>query len=528
MTGTALRAHLPVRAPLRPDEWPETYLISLVRAQGLRRPWGHDLELIRSVLPWEQPGAERSQRDSRNSAATYVQGRPQYGVAPLPPWASIVRAMPLRYCPHCLVETRYFRTRWRFTGLHACTVHGCLLKADLADQALTANYSRDGLLRWERVEDAQILDAGVCCMPREMRAVSMVWKPLELMAYQSSTPREDAELGMRASWSVLTWRLLEEISRAHHKKVIVQPTTGPLTGVARLVEDLGLVAAPSREGLEQLFASLRENAHVLAAKRFLDGLLVQEAKAVTALSTLPLEDLRQRLMQSAPLGTSRTPHGDMSFRTEREHAISKSALLEEVNPIGGGAWIVDQWIRKKLIATTKVLREGMAFTFIDRCEARRVRTYLLSLIHARDLVQQHDLDWRTYKAIRDTGLLETGMLGMRGYLRRKDVNSLASRLELMSGPANAPSALRWKLFSEGTLFLAEQRSTFLALVRAALDGQIAVYRDLSKPGLSAFSIGVDGVTWLAGRRRAFFCERKWRPRMDQQGLFDIQDEVAAA
>lgn len=527
MTVVATRAHPPVRTPMLSDEWPETYLVSLARAQGLRKPWGHDVELIRSFLPWESPPSADIARVGE-SRSQYLQGRPQYGDLPLPPWASIVRAMPLRYCPDCLIEKRYFRTRWRFSGLLACTTHGCLLKSDLADQAITANYSRKDLLKFEDAGEMQFLDAALCCLPREHHAVSMVWRPLELMAQNSASPRVDDALGQLASWSVLLWRLLEEISRAHHKKVLKQPTTGQLTGVGRLIEELGVVTAPSLDGMLALFSALRENIHVLAAKRFLDWITSQETGAPTALSSLPLKSLRERLTSFAPVATPRTPHGEMAFREQLKRAVNKSVLLEELAPIGGGSDIVNRWIRRKLIPTTKVSREGMDFTFIERKDLLQARRTLLSLIQARDFAAEHELDWITYKAIRDTGLIKTGVLGIRGYLYRRDIVALTCQLELMSSPVHGASGLRWQLFCESTLHIAEQRTTFVALVRAATQGQIRVYRDLSKPGLSAFSIGVDGIAWLAGRRRAFFYERKWRPRLQQPGLFDAQGEGARA
>lgn len=527
MTAPSVRAHVLVRPAMRPDEWPETYLASLARAQGLRRPWGHDVDLVRSVLPWEPPRAIEAPRD-REARLQYLPGRPQYGAMPLPPWASVVRAMPLRYCPHCLAERRYFRTRWRFSGLHACTTHGCFLKANLADQALTANYTRKGLLQFKDATNEQILDGTVMCLPREAIAISMVWRPLELMSEQSVSPREDEALGQTAAWAVLLWRFLEEISRAHHKKVIRQPTTGQLAGVARLIDEFGLAVSPCRDGMLALLAALRENTHVLAAHRFLERLIFHEDQQRTALSALNLVSLRERLASFAPAVLSRTPHGEMAFREIREHAINKASLIEDLAPLGGSWEIVNRWIQRKLIPTKKVSREGMDFTFIERKDALQVRRALLSLIHARNFTTEHDLDWPTYKAIRDTGLIRTGALGLRGYLYRKDVAVLIGKLELMSAPEPKTSVMLWKVFCASTLYIAEQRATFADLIRAATEGRFHIYRNLSKPGLSAFSIGVDGIAWLAGRRKAFFYERKRKATLLQPGLFDGQMEEAPA
>lgn len=522
MIAPGLRVRLPVRRALFPDEWSETYLVALARAQGLRRPWGHDVDLIRGFLPWQHHQGT-SDLLTNSGRAQYLQGRPQYGSTALPPWASLVRAMPLRYCPLCLMQERYFRTRWRLSGLHACTFHGCLLKADLAEPALTVNYKRDGLKRLLDVQAEQLIEAAQCCLPPEMRAISMVWRPLEDLAQSDAAAGSVEDISALASWSVLTWRSLEEISRAHHKKVLQQPTGGPLTGVGRVVEDLAISLTPSLEGMLALFSALRENIHVLAAKRFFDELIMQEQKAATALSLLPLQHLSERVLSFSRRSTPRTPHGDMAFRDLREHAVNKSVLLEQTALLGASSHVLDRWIREQLLPTVQVSRGGKQFMFIDREHVRQIRRALSSLIHARDFAAEHCLSWVTYKAIRDSGLLRTGALGIRGFLYRKEIANLMTQLEFMSSPDHNASALRWRLFDEATLHIAEQRHTYLALVKAAVQGYVRIYRDLSKPGLSSFSIGVDGITWLAARRRAFFFERKWRPNVEQPELFDAQE-----
>lgn len=522
MSALVNRMSLPVRRAMFPDEWGETYLVALARAQGLRRPWGHDVELIRGVLPWGQSQSPAG-GGTREARIRYLQGRPQYGDAPLPTWASLVRAMPLRYCPECLIKERYFRTRWRLSGLHACTFHGCLLKADLADPALTVNYRRDGLRRLVTVQDDQLIEAAHCCLPRERHAISMVWRPFEQLAQTPVTAEKgenSEQIATLASWSVLAWRALEEISRAHHKKVLRLQTGGQLAGVGRLVEDLGIVLAPTMEGMLSLFAALRENVHVLAAKRLLEEAIIREQKEATALSLLPLQKLSERVLSFSRRATPRTPHGAMAFRDLREHTVNRAAALEQLAPLGASSEVLERWIRCKLLPTVQVSRRGRHFVFIEREHLRQVRRALSSLIHARDFATEHCLSWTTYKAIRDSGLLRTGALGLRGFLYRKDISHLTTQLELMSAPEHQASALRWRLFGEATLQIAEQRGTFRALVKAAVQGQIKIYRDLSRPGLSAFSIGVDGITWLTARRKAFFLERRWRPCISQPDLFD--------
>lgn len=523
MSNSVIEARLPLRPRLRPDEWPETYLASLARSHGVRRPWTYDVDLIRSALPWEDE-VRTAQRTTPPSRRTYFQGRPQYGALPLPIWASVVRAMPLRYCPLCMVDERYIRTRWRISALHVCTVHGCALKSDLVEPALTVHFAQRGRLELADCDVAQLIEGSACSMPNEFRAASMVWAPLEQMAAESTDPRTDASLGLLAAWSLLVWRTLEVVSRIHHKKVIKTPTNGVLTGVGRLVDDLQLNLAPSRNGMLALLEGLRENAHALAAQRLLMDLMRDEAKSKTVLSLLPLADLSGLLSSFKPGLAHRTAHGAMAFRQLRTEAMNKAEVKDELRAVGAGDDVVQRLLRNGLLRTLQSNeQENGNNKFIARQDVQRARRYLLTLMHARAFVAEHDLGWPTYVALRQTNLLSDVPTGLRGFIRRSDVTLLMCRLELMSTPASNCPRLRWPLFSEQTLYAAEQRSTFALLIEAAIEGRFQVYRDLDRPGLSAFSIGVDGIAWLAACRRSFFVYRKRGLASMQPDLFDAPD-----
>jgi hypothetical protein len=63
----------------------------------------------------------------------------------------ILKRKPVVRCPICMVEQRYVRARWRITELPLCTVHGCWLKDDLVEPAVTGYYSQPGRLRLAEV-----------------------------------------------------------------------------------------------------------------------------------------------------------------------------------------------------------------------------------------------------------------------------------------------------------------------------------------------------------------------------------------
>lgn len=523
MSNDVIGARLPIRPRRRPDEWPETYLATLVRSHGVRRPWTYDVDLIRHMLPWEDQ-VSTAEHTKANARRPYLQGRPQYGPLPLPLWGSIVRAMPLRYCPLCMADDRYIRARWRISALHVCTVHGCALKSDLVEPALTVHFAQRGRLHLAECDTAQLLEGAACCMPNEFRAASMVWAPFEQMAAKSTDARTDEALGALAAWSLLMWRTLEVVSRIHHKKVIKAPTTGVLTGVGRLVDDLQLDLAPSRSGMLALFEGLRENAHALATQRLLMDLMCDEAKNQTVLSLLPLADLNGLLCAAKPGLAHRTEHGAMAFRQLRTTAMNQAEVKAELGAAGVGSDIIRRLLSNGQL---RILQsngdKGGKHQLIAREDVQRAKKYLLTLMHARDFVAEHELDWTTYVALRQAGLLSDAPTGLRGFIRRSDVALLTSRLELMSAPASSGPRLRWPLFSEQALYAAEQRSTFALLIEAATEGKFQVYRDLDRPGLSAFSMGADGIAWLAACRRSFFLYRRRGGVLMQPDLFDLPE-----
>ncbi|WP_425218882.1 TniQ family protein [Ralstonia solanacearum] len=119
---------LPVRPQRKPDEWGETYLARLIRANGVKRPWRYDLDRIRHSPLSERP----------------VTALPQYRDEKLPLWAMLGRGAQIRYCPACLHDEGYIRERWRLSPFEVCTIHNIRLKNDLVEPAISASYNRAG------------------------------------------------------------------------------------------------------------------------------------------------------------------------------------------------------------------------------------------------------------------------------------------------------------------------------------------------------------------------------------------------
>ncbi len=521
-TGTGL---LPVRIPMRPDEWTETYLVALARAQGLRRPRAGDVEQLRNVLLWKQSSAVSS-LPLGAASSLYTSAQAQYGDESLPSWAVIARSAPLRYCPFCLNESRYFRSRWRLAGLHACTVHGCRLKSDLFEEAITTYLARQNRTSVVDADATWLLGGTVFCTEDELRAIKMVWEPLETAAQTVSTPEERQRLARLACWSVLLWNLLDVVAFAHYQQTLHQPTYGELARVSRFVKDFEVAAQPSMEGLLSLFSSFTETGHFRSAKRLIDALLARQVKEETVLAAVPLRDLGERLTALAPQVLVPRPVGGTALQGVRDHSICKAAFIDQLAAHGLRYQAVNRLFQRGHIPTTKLPCGSREFTLIEKSHAQRARRVMLSLIHAREFMVEHDVDTTTYEAIRDAALLKTGIL--RAYLYRQEVAALVTRLELMCGPATDAQGPRWRVFCAATINAIGGRPMLSEFIQAALQGRFRIFRDLSKQGLSAFSISIDALSWAVERRRAIHCERAALPTQAQGSLFGTHESEVMA
>jgi hypothetical protein len=489
-----------LRRPLQPDEWPESYLAAVVRENGVRRPWIYHVDQIRSLLPWYRVGGRDTDCIDRLTSPYARDGWPNYGQATLPRWAGLQRSSGLRYCPLCMLKSRYVRTRWRLPGLQVCTLHGCFLKSDVAEPALTTIYKRDGLLHLAEATDEDLLAEAVCCMPDQFRVVRKVWGALEVAAEKSPLPFTDDALGQLAGWTVLAWRLVDRVAGAHVRHIRKTISRGALADAAQLFRDVELTIAPHREGIRAFLHCLTENVHYKAALGCLRRLVAAEEIEPTVLGRLPLAHLHDGLVAAAPQLAVMTKAGQIVFREERERALSRNQVKEE---LGVNDLVINRWIRTGVFRNVEVRQLGAKrFVFISREDVRMARRNQLSLIYVEEFLDEHGVDWPTYFALSRSRLIAPVRVGDRRYLSRGALSDLSARLELLSAPADQLRGPQLPLFSQASVRLARSTCRFGDFVHAALAGRIAVFRDLGKPGLSAFMVGTEGITWLRRRARS--------------------------
>ncbi|WP_156967108.1 TniQ family protein [Paraburkholderia ferrariae] len=162
---------LPLCRPKRlPDEWTETYLFRVARANGIPRPRLSDIERFRPMLPV--------------TASSKSDGYPVWSDTPLPRWSVVTRVNKIWYCPACMVESRHIRSRWRLTVFEVCTLHQIRLKDNLAERVMTRGYKQDGKYFVTDVSDEQLWEGAVCPMPGEREHVERMWSGFEQLVVQ--------------------------------------------------------------------------------------------------------------------------------------------------------------------------------------------------------------------------------------------------------------------------------------------------------------------------------------------------------
>lgn len=488
-----------IRRPMKQDEWHETYLASVLRENGLRRVWDYHLDLARPLLPWV-----KSLPASDASAIQVDDGTPRYGRSPLPRWACVKRSGMIRYCPVCLLENCHVRARWRISCLPVCTLHGCHLKSDLAEPAFTWNY-QESALRFPEIKQETITREANCCLPDELEVARAVWGPLEQAAIESAEPGTDDQLGILAGWTLLAWRLVEAVARAHRLRVRKALSVNALSDVRALQENTGLMIGPNQLSIQRFLAALPARAHYRAALNTLSKLMSQEAARPSVLSQLPLATLQEGLIAACPHLQLPSRVGDVIYSQERSQSKTRREVARE---LGIGERVMSQLLESG--ALRQVERRGSSgkpIFFIGNEEVREVRRFQLSLVEEKTFVSEHDVDRRAIERLRRSCILTASRFGVHRYLDRRALSTLATKLELVSSPVDGKRPT-WTLFGAWAIKLDYGEASYENFIRAAIDGKFIVYRDRDKPSLSAFSVGADAVLWFLERSRVQRCA--WR------------------
>ncbi|MCA8332680.1 TniQ family protein [Burkholderia cepacia] len=457
------------RPKMLTDEWIETYLYRVIRANGIRQPLLTDLERYRPTLP----ATESSKPD----------GYPIWDDCALPRWSVITRRKKIRYCPACLTESRYIRSRWRLKLFEVCTIHHIRLKDDLAEPVMTRGYREDGRYLVTDVTDEQLWAGSVCPMPSERRYVEQLWAGFERSIIENDIPAALEKLPC----ILFLVALFDAIARTTADSGYLPISVPRSTTFAKVAEQFQYQATPNIDGIRTLLDKIAviEHRHVVLA--CLRRMLGDEADRPTCLSNLPIADLRMRLLDDGrqwpgtpTRGLVHPPHavpeGYVSFE--------KATLL-----IGCTAGFLQYLINSDTYPDAIFVQRGQAhYTFLPLQEVEACRRWYASLVTREHVMSEFYIDKIGCSALVSVGLLDQVQIGSFTFFQRSSLTNICRRLEDVSRPFDAVGAQWYPLFYASITGTHILHADLIGILMKIFDGKIPVFRHLTNPGLSAYFV----------------------------------------
>ncbi|WP_367619338.1 TniQ family protein [Paraburkholderia sp. CHISQ3] len=458
----------PCRPRMLPDEWVETYLFRVARENGIRRPRLSDIDHFRPTLS--------------ATALSKPDGYPIWGDTTLPRWSVVTRVNKIRYCPECMMQSRHIRSRWRLTVLDVCTVHYIRLKDDLAEPVMTRGYGREGRYFVSDVTDEQLWAGAVCPMPGERRYVEQMWSGFERSIVDNNFPGAFEQLTCILALEALLDAVLTTVRDPETRRLC----TTRSTELAALVERYQFPLTASLDGIRAFLDHITVVSHRSVVLLRLRRMLIDEAHRPTCFSTLPIVDLRQRLLMGSRKGTSAAheiPHPDHDQSTGYV-SLGKAASL-----IGGPSRLVKWLIDKGICQGVRVVRVSQRqHTFlpsqaVDACDRWRA-----SVATRKQVMNELHIDGRGFLVLSRTGLLRPVSVDSFKFFRRSDLADLCRRLERVSHPFPSNTAHLHPLLGEWISLSGCYRQVSTDVMNEVFSGKIPIFRRTGSPGLSAYFI----------------------------------------
>ncbi|SFJ84763.1 TniQ protein [Paraburkholderia megapolitana] len=476
------------RPRMLPDEWVETYLFRVARANGIRRPRLREADYLRQTLV--------------ATAGSKPDGYPLWSDITLPRWSVVTRVNRIRYCPACMVESRHIRSRWRLKLFEICTIHYIRLKDDLAEPVMTRGYSDSGRHFVTEVTDEQMWEGAVCPMPGERRYVERMWS-----GFERSIVEDDARSAIETLPFVL---LLDALFDA-----VVARTSGrrslrsgiPRTAdFAELVERFEYSVAPDLDGVRTLLRLIKAARHRCAALTRLRRMLMDETDRPTCLSSLPLAELRMVLLNSRRkkfVKPTRSSADSYQARREGYTSFRNARLL-----IGCTSDCLRHLARSEFLPGMRVVPPGqkrctdLPLRWVEAC-----RRWYASHATRETVMKELHIDRSVFSVLVRAGMFCSVEVGAYRFVSRNLLADLCQRMRDMSRPYPATATRLYPLFGS-LLSMAGSRSTISTeLLKEAFAGKFPVYRRTGAPGLSAFF--VDEIALERARKLKRF-DAAWR------------------
>lgn len=478
--GHVLPVDLPVRPTLQPDEWFESHVVDTARANGIARPWQYHLRTVREAI-LASPGTGVG--DTTKYLKWDNVGRPCYGGRSLPVGSSSGRAGFIKYCPMCMVERPYVRTRWRISHYQVCVDHGCLMKDDLLEPAYRAIYKRSDRGHYGLVSREALLSAATSPLADVIQFHRVLWLPFDELDRAGLGDQEEAAIAL--AWAILCQRLVDVTMGDARGS---QPHVDPLEAVVRRVawmKQQGLEITPSENGVKDFLSRLSSTRVRQNARRYLQRVLQHEEKSPSVMSLIPVESLLAWLQCSAPeILQWQKPWSNMLSKAQDDSISCRQASVELGMREPRLLWLAQRgWIQP-----TYTESQGRRnFKLFSRTAVRELKRRLQTLVAVDALVGHRGLSWAAYFSLRSGGWLNPVVIGDERYVHKSELFALLTRLEDVAKPVDCAKRPLTSLFSN-EVFNGVPHKVTADLIGTLLSGHIDLYRDLSQTGFSAFLI----------------------------------------
>lgn len=457
------------RPKLLPDEWIETYLFRVARANGVSSPKLSDIERFRPTL--------------QATAGSKPQGYPVWATAAMPRWSVVTRPNRIRYCPACMVESRHIRSRWRLTMLEVCTLHHIRLKDDLAEPVMTRGHTQEDMHLITDITEDQLWDGATCPMPGERRHVARLWSDFERLILEDNT----AIAFERLRYILLFEALLDALATTERDSESLPVGTPRSTRVAALVQAHRFKLAADSKGIFDFLDQIVVPEHRTAVLSRLRRMLLDESYKQTCFSALPIAELRKRFFMDWKDTSSSQSDG---VRLENGEAPDGGVRLETAaRMIGCSADLLWLLVRSRILQDTSAGRhERKRYAHLTPKAVEACRRWYAFIATREQAKEKLQIAQRGYVSLLRSGLLRPLPFIKHPYFQQSDLDDLCRRFETISQPCPSDISHLQSLFGEWLPCRGTYKRTSPDMLQEALRGSFPVFRRLDYPGLSAYFV----------------------------------------
>ncbi|WP_230479254.1 hypothetical protein [Burkholderia humptydooensis] len=375
---------------------------------------------------------------------------------------------------------------------------------------MTLGYKQSDKYFLTEVTNEQLCEGAVCPMPVERRHYQRLWSGFERLIVDGQVSQAYAQLTCILFLEALFDAVVVAVDKVGYRHIDIPRSTR----VAEAIERKQLPFEPNLDGV-RAFLQEATGAPRLTVLSRLRRMLLEEPHRPTCLSTLPIEELRQRYFMS-----------DWSDRTAAAHQYHPNCygvsndhirLREAASQIGCSYRLLKHLALSKLGPDARIVAYGMTYqTYLPRRTVEACRRWFASLVSLRQIQLGSHIEHRGYVALSGMGLLRPLTIDKYTFFRRSDVADICRTMDRVSRPVGTGGPRLYPLFGTWMSWYRSPMAASHALVSEVLSGRLPVFKKPGDAGLSAYFVDQCAVDLLRKLRRIETARRKHKEGMPGQ------------